>query len=281
MLSLLDLQVQEQVPDFLSPLYFRRLRVYCEELGRLDSASRLFQTKVFPAGHLVLLVYKSVVADLVTNDDTLPAIQLEVRRAMTGSMVERLITPLVSKSSVLLKAALMHRPQVVLLKSWLSADVWESCVSSMKADITTLLGEGSLAGTIAAQVLDNYLDTAAALEPLPLPSVAEGKFGGVSALEQWQEVVKLPLNSRDPGALKSLIPLASMLLAAPAGESRDEFTFSVSGRIFTKDKNCMSPMHLEMYTVITMYLRNFGWSQKDAMAWVMQLLKDAHKKKLH
>ena len=63
----------------------------------------------------------------------------------------------------------------------------------MKADITTLSGEGSLAETIAAQVLDNYLDTAAVLEPLPLPSVAElmaeGKFGGVSALEQWQEVV--------------------------------------------------------------------------------------------
>jgi hypothetical protein len=76
-------------------------------------------------------------------------------------------------------------------------------------------------------------------------------------------------------ALKLLVPVAAMLLAVPAGESRDEFVFSDTGRTFTKDRNLLSPLNLEMVTVITMFIKNFGWSQVEVAAWFSRLLDQA------
>ena len=59
-----------------------------------------------------------------------------------------------------------------------------------------------------------------------------------------------------------------MLLALPAGESHDEFVFSASGRVFTKDRNRLSGATLEQVTVIVMYIRNFGWSQSKMVKWI-------------
>jgi hypothetical protein len=72
--------------------------------------------------------------------------------------------------------------------------------------------------------------------------------------------------------LASLIPVASMLLALPAGEAHNEFVFSCSGRVLTRDRNSMSPMRLEQLTVLVMFIRNFGWSQRKLMQWFREAL---------
>jgi hypothetical protein len=56
-------------------------------------------------------------------------------------------------------------------------------------------------------------------------------------------------NFRD-GAFAPLKSLAGMLLAAPAGESIDEFCFSSSQRTLSKDRNALSGPKVEQITVI-------------------------------
>ena len=63
-----------------------------------------------------------------------------------------------------------------------------------------------------------------------------------------------------------------MLLALPAGESQNEFVFSCSGRILTRDRNSLSPMRLEQLTIIVMFIRNFGWSQSELMDWLKRAM---------
>ena len=62
--------------------------------------------------------------------------------------------------------------------------------------------------------------------------------------------------------------MASMVLAVPAGESVDEFTFSSTQRTFTVDRNSLSPSQLEQITVVRMFIRNFGWSPTDLAVWL-------------
>jgi hypothetical protein len=63
-----------------------------------------------------------------------------------------------------------------------------------------------------------------------------------------------------------------MVIALPAGESHDEFVFSTTGRIFSKDRNAMSAARLEQITVIVMFIQNFGWSHSKLDAWVQKAL---------
>jgi hypothetical protein len=69
-----------------------------------------------------------------------------------------------------------------------------------------------------------------------------------------------------------------MLLALPAGESHNEFVFSTSGRVYTRDRNSLSPMRLEQVTVIVMFIRSFGWSQRQLMEWVKKAMAEVEKK---
>ena len=59
-----------------------------------------------------------------------------------------------------------------------------------------------------------------------------------------------------------------MVLALPAGESVDEFTFSSTQRTLTAARNSLSPTHLEQITVVRMFIRNFGWSPQDLGVWL-------------
>lgn len=79
--------------------------------------------------------------------------------------------------------------------------------------------------------------------------------------------------------LKMLVPVAAMLLALPAGESHDEFVFSAAGRIFSDDRNAMSPTRLEQVTIIVMFLRNEGWSHEKLNKWVQAALEENKKHK--
>jgi len=114
-----------------------------------------------------------------------------------------------------------------------------------------------------------------------LPSVSElmcgGEVAGQSALTYWESVVK-----ERGHVFTCLLPIASMWLALPSGESCDEFVFSASGRAYTKDRNALSPVRLEQISVIVMYIRNFGWSQHKMMEWfksAVALVKEAQKSK--
>ena len=72
--------------------------------------------------------------------------------------------------------------------------------------------------------------------------------------------------------LRSLVPVAAMLLAMPAGESQDEFVFSMTDRIYSDDRSTLSPVRLEQITVITMFIKNFKWSQHKLNQWVKEAL---------
>jgi hypothetical protein len=55
------------------------------------------------------------------------------------------------------------------------------------------------------------------------------------------------------------------------------FVFSASGRVLTRDRNALSPLRLEQITVLVMFIRNFGWSQSEMMAWLREALTNAKK----
>jgi hypothetical protein len=95
----------------------------------------------------------------------------------------------------------------------------------------------------------------------------DGIYGLTDAMSYWKGI---GLDIGNPMA--SLLPIASMLLALPAGESHNEFVFSSSGRVYTRDRNAMSPMRLEQVTVLVMFIRNFGWSQSQLMKWLEKAL---------
>ena len=73
--------------------------------------------------------------------------------------------------------------------------------------------------------------------------------------------------------LACLINVAAMMLALPAGESHDDFVFSASGRIYSKDRNSLSGATLEQMTVIVMYIKNFGWSQTKMEQWIKEAVR--------
>lgn len=105
---------------------------------------------------------------------------------------------------------------------------------------------------------------------------SRGDYGGHRAIEFWQLVTK---GAHGSGLeyLRNLLPVAAMLLASPAGESQDEFVFSTTGRVFTDDRNSLSPVRLEQITVITMFIKNFKWSQHKLNQWVKQALQQHEK----
>jgi hypothetical protein len=94
-----------------------------------------------------------------------------------------------------------------------------------------------------------------------------GSFAGVDPLMFWKEIAGDRTNANKFGG-SFLLPVASMVLALPAGESVDEFTFSSTQRTLTASRNSLSPTHLEQITVVRMFIRNFGWSPQDPAVWL-------------
>jgi hypothetical protein len=136
-------------------------------------------------------------------------------------------------------------------------------VESVELDIDALAGEGADdKAEITKLVFRRYLKNCKDRAPVPFLSFdalkQTGMYGQTDALSYWRGI------GQDTGnPFCALIPIASMLLALPAGESQNEFAFSCSGRILTRDRNSLSPMRLEQLTIIVMFIRNFGWSQSE------------------
>jgi len=97
-------------------------------------------------------------------------------------------------------------------------------------------------------------------------------------LEFWQAIANNRELSPNEFGGSFLLPVASMLLALPAGESVDEFTFSSSQRTLTKDRNSLSTAHVEQITVIRMFIRNWGWSPAQLASWIDEAQKEHEKR---
>jgi hypothetical protein len=267
-------------PDFLDEPFFQRLAVYHKHLKVVHEVSRLFQTHRFPAGHLVLLAYHALAQTFLPSPNLAAEAQVETafREAVRMAIRDCLVAPLTSRANAFAKASIFHPDICRLLQhELLSEAVFEDCVAAVRRDIDALSGEGTLVTEIANVIFTRYLKDCKERPAVALPGFEalkqNGVYGQTDALSYWRNIGK------DVGhPFAALIPIASMLLALPAGEAHNEFVFSCSGRIFSRDRNSMSAMRLEQVTVLVMFIRNFGWSQNKMMAWLNKALAEVQSK---
>jgi hypothetical protein len=260
--------------DFLDEPFFERLVVYHKHLKVVHNVSRLFQSHCFPAGHLVLLAYYELARMFAPSTDLDAEAHFETafRDAVLRSIRDCLVSPLTSSANAFAKAAIFH-PDICRLVQHgvLSEDVFKACVESVENDIDALAGEDNDKAEITKIVFRRYLKKCKDRAPVPFLGFdalkLNGVYGQTDALTYWRNIGK-----EMGSTFGALIPIASMLLALPAGESHNEFVFSCSGRILTRDRSSMSPMRLEQLTIIVMFIRNFGWSQTELMDWLKRAM---------
>jgi len=145
--------------------------------------------------------------------------------------------------------------------------VIEAAWKSVKVDLSNFKSNQSTFKTLNIHnAIDFYVDKyagkvedkATIFSSISIQRLKEsGEFGGYSHMAFWKSVVNG--THVDSGILSLLLPIASMELAVPAGESVDEFCFSSSGNTFTKFRSCMSAHVLEQISVVRMFIRNQGW----------------------
>jgi hypothetical protein len=231
-------QIGIDIPDFLEPSYFDRVQVYMECLSIVNSVSLLFQTRKFPAGHLVVFVYRQLVAQfalLVTDHHQLPRFHQTFKKVLYEGVNEILIEPVMSTATMFIRSGVLHPSVCYYLQKeeYVPADVFTQTVVDLKADIAALIGsEENGAYRTAFFTLMEYLEWCKTLfsrdtEPVfgGFPAVTEtGEICGIAALDFWRKV--------DSDA--NTIHLASMVLVLPAGKLHDEFVFSTTGQIFSK-----------------------------------------------
>ena len=107
------------------------------------------------------------------------------------------------------------------------------------------------------------------------PLKENGTFGGVSHLGFWASVATR--EAEEANRLNPLLPVAAMLVALPAGEAVDEFSFSSTQRTLSKERNSMSGVTLEMITVVRMFIRNSGIHPEKLFEWIDQAKADGKK----
>lgn len=256
--------------DFLEESFFVRVRTYLEHLDVVNSVSKLFQTQKFPTGHLVVLCYAELYNHFAVNENDMDRPFEQVfKRALHSTILEMLVEPVSSKPTAFLKAAFFH-PDICwrLQNGLITKSVYDQAVEAIKVDIAAFDGNDSATTMVACSAFDSYLRECGKIEPPQFTGfkavLANGVYGSTDALSFWRTIVEKPGGDYR----KMLVPVAAMLLALPAGESHDEFVFSATGRIFTKDRNALSPARLEQITILVMFIRNFGWSQHKLNKWV-------------
>lgn len=273
-------QIGLNIPDFLEEPFFVRLAMYHKHLKAVHEVARMFQTHRFPAGHLVLLAYHETAKAFAPSPDLAAEAPVETafRGAIHAAVKEFLVSPITSRVNAFAKASIFHPDICRLLQhELLSKTIFAGCVQGVKKDIAALSGEGTVATDLTCLIFDKYLQACKdrpAVAFLGIEKLKEnGLFGSTDAMSYWRDVGR---TVGDP--FSSLIPIASMLLALPAGEAHDEFVFSCSGRILSRDRNSMSAVRLEQVTVLVMFIRNFGWSQHKLMEWLKKATAEVQKK---
>jgi hypothetical protein len=260
--------------DFLDDSFFQRLAIYHKHLAVVDNVSCLFQTQCFPAGHLVLLTYLELGHSFLPLADLEAKAQIETdfHEALHKAINDNLVDPIVSWPNAFAKAAMFH-PDICWLMQHgaVSDDVLQACVSAVCEDIAVLQGENEAARALTESIFKFYLDQCKKRPVAVFPSFEalkeNGVYGETDAISYWKGI------GQDVGnPLAALLPIASMLLALPAGKSQNEFVFLSSGRVLMRDCNSMSPMRLEQVTVLVMFICNFGWSQQKLIGWLKKAL---------
>ncbi len=269
-------ELRMKVADFLRAAFFVRLGQYLPYLRSMNDVSLLFQTQSFPTGCVVPLCVRYLQKLMEpSSDEVVPKFLADFKSSFSNAVETAMAGPLFEKSNCFLKASLFHPGIAPFLPCFVPEHVleecWEAIACDMEAISTKNLDYSSLS-------LSKYRKWIKSLCVLPMPDVVlallkdGGFYAGYRPLEFWQAIA----NNREMIANEFggsfLLPVVSMVLALPAGESVDEFTFSSSQRTVTKDRNRLSPTHIEQITVIRMFIRNFGWSPTQLGVW----LEEAH-----
>lgn len=199
----------------------------------------------------------------------MPPFEFRFVRALKEAVTSVLLDPIFDVPNGFLKASLFHPTICRRLSTRLEQGVWETVIAAVLADIEAL--GGGPATLSSKQVFAHYVSECKEMDLPEFPGFSSlmegGVYGTCSALGYWKKVALSPAHH-----YSSLLPIASMLLALPAGESHDEFVFSASGRIYSNDRNALSPPRLEQLTILVMFIRNFSWSHHDLNKWVTAAL---------
>jgi hypothetical protein len=271
------LAIVNEPVDFLDPSYFLRLRLYIKYLDMANSVSKLFQQQAFPTGHLAIAANLWLLKQYDGVDAAaVPPFEIDFARILaTGRTV--LVEPLLSSATVFLQASVFHPVLCGELQDLVESDVWSAVIASTKSNIAATVGDKDGFGTkMACRAFDGYLELCHQLANSPDCGAfdenaffSKGIYRGVQPLSWWRETTKEPATQWTA----QLSSVAAMMLSLPAGESHDEFVFSDTGRTFVKGRDRMSPDRLEQLTMITMFIRNFGWSPHKLSEWVTAMLK--------
>ena len=285
--------VQRQlVGDFLSHNYFKRLEHYLPLLDDLNKMSKFYQTQSFPTGCFVVLLSKwAEQRAVVHNRDMQAPYFLSFMDAFKGALTEYLLEPVIRDANLFLQSALLHPGVCSCVVGFLSTDVIDATFEGIINEAVQLDGEDSEEGSLLV-----YRGSLLKYRSLFMPKelVEEvtdwsslnwdelskmGTFRGYSHLGFWKDVRDGNVDSSH--RLSPLLPVASMLLAVPAGEAIDEFSFSSSQRTLTKERNALLGESVEMVTVIRMFIRRNGIHPQDMMDWIQRAKAEGRKQEVH
>ncbi len=266
-------ELREKVSDFLRPAFFVRLNQYLLYLRDLNDVSLLYQTQKFPTGCLVPLCVRFLQMRMEPSpDDVVPKYLVDFKSSFADAIASVLVEPILGTCNGFLKAALFHPGIAPHLPSFVQESVLHECWNAIECDMETISSKNKKFGELALGGYREFL-TMRRVDPLPdivLSTMKDGGYyAGYRPLEFWQSIANHREGENEFGGLY-LVPVASMVLALPAGESVDEFTFSSAQRTLTKERNRLSPTHIEQITVVRMFIRNFGWTPAQLSTWIRE-----------
>ena len=293
-LQLLDLVTEQRktVPDFLLHNYFLRLKAYRPLLSDLNNVSKLYQTQSFPTGCFVVPLSRwAELRATSTNSDMEPAYLATFKAAFRRAIRKYLVDPVILEPNLYLKAALMHPGVARVVESFVDPAVITNTFKAIADEAvglepeTNSMDEGddlvdedrSFFSASLSRYRKKIVGTAVDLDEKFdwAPLKENGTFGGVSHLGFWASVATR--EAEEANRLNPLLPVAAMLVALPAGEAVDEFSFSSTQRTLSKERNSMSGVTLEMITVVRMFIRNSGIHPEKLFEWIDQAKADGKK----
>jgi len=270
---------REDCRDFLTPSYFARMRGYLVILKDMNRVSKLYQTQSFPTGCFVPLCISYLKWKTKPDPAMDSQFLLNFKEAFHQAIDEYMWIPVMTKANNFLKAALLHPGVSAVISKFLPVKLIDKCYDAILEDAEVFVGDKSnpryqMQKNFLTLSLQAYRAYVGSVAPPDIPDadysnyVSDVDFSQVRAVGEvlghdhigfWGKVAKEGQLFLE-GSLLYCLPVAAMLLAQPAGEAVDEFAFSSSGATYTKTRSSLSPMRVEMITVIRMFIRNFKWS---------------------
>ncbi len=265
--------LQVRVPDFLSEEYFTRLRGYRVLLKELNDVTTFYETQRFPVGCFVplLTIY---LLDKFAPSVMDPPYVVELKREVFASLERRMSC--LSEVNNFLLAALLH-PGVcgfLLTSKRVSASLMDTAFEKIVSQAELIDADAT---ELVRAALGLYRKKHLPTGVVPSIDISEiskdGLFWGCNHMVLWKSIANG--SHSKASQLQAIVPVGSMLLAVPASEAVDEFTFSSSGQTLTKGRYCLSAMTIEQVTVLRMFIRNKGFSPIEFDKWRLQAVAKA------